>query len=849
MADPLRRHLVPYQTLFFKMDKTSSSNENTGSSSSTGQDGAGGAATMTMGDIVEKAGQETTVSPNYFFGRDKDVQLAEIFKRPVLISTLAWPFSSARGAILATIDPDNLWLTNRGVQLATSGYYSISYTLHLRTAVSVGGTAFGCVQQQLVQDGYPNDTGDWPLDPAAADSVNTCLQGEHTFCLDAACSNGCEDTLPWISPYSAHILGTTPGFQRVVFYVRSPLSNSVDVTTVAQGTIKVWAWASNVVLNTPIQRESGVVRKGGKTLASRGPVGTTAEAFRGAFGALKRVPMIGSFAATGEAVAGAVGGLADYFGFTRESAYSMAQPMQPRMFSSLTHQSGGDSSVVISGDPKSCVTIDPTVSGSSSADQMSYAYLSNVGWTVLGYYPWTTAQTPGTGLAAIPVTPVALRVETGKGYLSPLGLVGACHSQWHGSMRYRLKVFSSTNHRGRLQIIYSPNLVATPYTLDPTNISKNIIYDVEACEQLEFVVHWAQTVNLLTLKVRDVTTGMTTFAGEANGQFLIRVSSQLSAPDTGASVIVELAVTPDSNVQYFMPIEPTFTMESGEITYEEVLAGVDSDTTALPTLFFGSAEGSIRALVQRVTFYTTAYLGSKKTVTGSGIGVGWMTPVQQNFILIDEVVPNNSVFDYTHWRCGVGWLPSEVAATYTINPNPTGPGQSFLSVLQTMYYARRGGLRWKIVFSPIASANISAPGQWTNFTAGRRYLPATGAYAIESDYYTVCSTLAGGSTGGSELFSTVNREEFSLQLNNGVEFQVPFQNKRRYVSPRYFSNALSVTQPERFVTQCLVHGMIPNNMIATSVEFGGAMTGKIYVGGADDFTLTGFRRVPYITGF
>jgi hypothetical protein len=808
---------------------------------------------MPATDVLGRVGIPTATQPDLFFGYDDMADLDSFLARPVLIASYTWAGTDAIGASLANFNPHSLWLTNAAVARKLNDFYRISFDLTVRTSISTSATSFGILQHQWLTHGYAVPSAMTEADSSTADNVNTCMQGRFTHELDAAESGDVELTIPWMSPDPFHVLGTTLSMGRVVVYVRQPLGNSVNMSEIMPTTVRVWAYASNVRLDVPMERHSGkasaaYVRKLAdrkRQAGAKGGVEQAADALRAGFGAVKSVPFIGQFAAVGETVAGAVGAIANFFGFTKERFVSPLTQSRLMTLSAQYPTDGVDSSRILALTQKASVSIDPRITGGDGVDEMSYAFLSAYGATRLTYFTWTTAQAVGTVLTTISVCPTANKVETANRFYSALGFVGRHFQYWHGSMLYRVRVGFSAQHRGKLQIIYFPNLVLTPFTEDPTNISGNIIWEVEAGEPLDFTINWAVAKNFLRLIPVSATATLpdTSITASCNGAFQIRVQSLLTAPDNAATVYGEVYATPAPDIQYYLPADSSgFVIESAILpsSCRNLIghAGAD-DATYLPSVAFGDLVGSVRALVQRSTLYSKCSFTPKSAFTDPVGDSGRGNPVNFGYFVPDVVFP---VMD----SGPLPWLPISAIPGGT-SPNftmgATACVNTPLATLSQMYASKRGSTRWKMTIpqnqttigttqSPLYV--VIARGIYTGLQAAATFAGSWNADRAHAGG--AVSSLYGGGSGGCEIFD--------VNAMHGAEWVIPYQTPSRFVNPHYYPTIASsqTDLPGFWITVSLFLSVATCGQFA--VDYPWWNSGLLFVAGGDDISFTNFRRVP-----
>lgn len=207
---------------------------------------------------------------------------------------------------------------------------------------------------------------------------------------------------------------------------------------------------------------------------------------------------------------------------------------KPRLFSTLAVDEGRDNAYKLTLDPKSEVTIDPSLIGLPSEDSLAIANIVEREG-VIAFFDWDGSWLVGHVMAQFPVTPAICDSVPGivtptklRLNMPPVAYVSAPFRYWTGSLIYRVQFVASKYHRGRIRVTYFPGPTAILPAVDYTNVAHNHIIDLSETRDFSFSVGWAQANNWgSTFPVTgDYTTpasGYTTGMNVGNGYLLFDV--------------------------------------------------------------------------------------------------------------------------------------------------------------------------------------------------------------------------------------------------------------------------------------------------------------------------------------
>lgn len=770
---------------------------------------------------------------------------SDFWDRWTYITTASWPSTSTYGTQVMNFDPITALLQSPSIARKFANFNRLCWdSVEVRIVMVTSQTQFG----HLIFGAIPNgteiyagtdatySTSAMSIGTIAADTlptVNQLTHGLHGH-MSPQTSAPLVFELPWISARDSlaiQDISTTGawggGHQsqwRILGVVVEALGNATNMASIANGTFTVYARFRGMRLQAPIQFQSK---------KEKGRVGKAAESVRNIASALKPLPIVGEIAEGVELVSSAVGAVADFFGFTRETNAKDMDRAVLFLNADLPFADGVDSGVSLSLLRGNKVSIDPALGGSPGVDCEAFSdVLPREG--LLTTTAWTTSQTVGTSLLGFGVCPTnyVWPALNGLAYPTPAGWIGEHFENWRGTMHYTVRVHASPLHRGLLQVIWNPT-TQSPYTgaADPTNVTFNRIIEVRGDTVFHFTVGWQHPALFLRSALRN---RLINFNAEApgfdNGFVSVRIAGELSAPDPSASVTVEVYQSADPDMVFAnpcgLPDDFQFQAEEGEgpdsMSDTELVPGSPGDPTAVA---MGEVVTSIRTLLQRPCFVGTVD-ASYPIVTHPRT-----VPVIFGYAWVPIVGPRTVL--------GLGAF-NNYAFTSANTQIPADP----VSTLAPMYLGWRGSLRYKFVLYPTTGYNDgSTDGTWTLTDA----FVAHASRVDQIQTFQRDNAVAGTGTYGDTLGSASGTATYKFcglansgQWNglNMLEFNLPHYYPRRYTLTRVIP-AGTITDAGAFLS---IRGTLKGNQ-TTAGQF---HAGRILRSVGDDFSLVQFRFVPTI---
>lgn len=405
--------------------------------------------------------------------------LSDLFGRDILILRQALSSSdTAHTPMLGYFDPLWKYLTSDFVVAHMANYRQFRGGLHLTVRMSTPGLCVGAYIMQAICEGGPAQEL-FEVDDYHKDNIFTSTQDEFGI-LNAEMSNVLEFDLPWVSWLLSQQLPTMgagePRCWRLQLYPLAPLQSTTS--TAVTGTIEVFArLMPGYELGNSFLEGRDRFPVGARTGAVSSSVGQIAAGISGLGGGL---PFIAPLARPLASALDALGGVASWFGYTREPAPKEPQPMlTSRLFSSLAHVDGCDTGEPTGLYAGNALSTDPRVGGGEGEDVASFESLFKR-WTYMGGFtvPDTMAVGP---VGWVPVTPyLYTTTATGAMVTTTAGYVGTPFTQWKGSMEYLIYIPSGPTVRGRMLVCWDPQQTTGPpaYPVDPSQFVKNVAIDL-----------------------------------------------------------------------------------------------------------------------------------------------------------------------------------------------------------------------------------------------------------------------------------------------------------------------------------------------------------------------------------
>jgi hypothetical protein len=375
-------------------------------------------------------------------------------------------------------------------------------------------------------------------------------------------------------------------------------------------TIMAYAWLEDVELSG--FTDAGVLQAK-KEYVGNGQISGPASTVASIASRLSDAPVIGGFAKATEMVAGAVGSVASYFGFTNVPNIRDVEPFKPTAFHTLASSSISEPINKLSLQPKQEIAIGATHDGGPAEDELSIKSLVTRESFLTGSL-WSTTDATDKILFTTAITPQLLNVSVSSGktivYATPMHYVSRLFKYWRGDLIFRFKIIRSQFHRGRINIAWdttASNLASGPVTGQPTVF--NVVMDLEEDDEVELRVPYLQSKPFQKLWSNSSefvmwSNGATPTGGTAdsNGVLQVRVLSQLTAPEASSDVDLLVFVRGGDEMEFAVPVNPPELATHMVLQSKKTYINMGADTKSDPQVYdemFGERIVSLRELLHR----------------------------------------------------------------------------------------------------------------------------------------------------------------------------------------------------------------------------------------------------------
>lgn len=419
------------------------------------------------------------------------------------------------------------------------------------------------------------------------------------------------------------------------YVVFSPLDVALPTASTSL-TVQTFAWMTDVELMTPTTK---LALQGDEY--GTGPVSSVATAVANAAGYLTKIPIIGNFARATQIGAGSVGRIASLFGYTNVPNINNVEPMY---IMSAPHLATAEISTPYQKlvlDPKTELSIDPTIFGLKGEDELSLAYLKGKE-SLFGITAFNTSQAVGTIIFNARVTPTLNRninidsaATTTVGwrtYHTPLSYLANIFKHWRGALKIRIKAVCTKYHKGRLKIAFDPiNNISTIST--QTNEAYTYILDLSETDEITITIPYHQGIAWLGVENSqeddwNLGGNLAPRYERDNGMISMSVFNTLEAPNTPSNVPLLFYISGGDDFEYANPqswignggtsYTPSFFALQGEESYNVTFGTVSTPHPDRYGLNFGESVLSLRKLLHRSQITDTVMLPNS---TGSGTTV------------------------------------------------------------------------------------------------------------------------------------------------------------------------------------------------------------------------------------
>lgn len=773
---------------------------------------------------------------NSFYNVDTDVvSLSKFLSRPVKIFSKQIIPAIISPVLFDFINP-TLFFSNKRVINRMNNFKNFKCDLCFRFMVNGSPFHYG----RWIAAAVPNTGNDVFITPTTITDISgigILSQLPHVYISPTTDQGGCL-RLPYLHHYNSFDLtkGEHLSTGTIVLGEMSPLK-LLSATSADSVTLSVMCWAENVVFGAPTQTNiPGLLPQSGDEYGN-GVISKPLSVLAQVAGALARIVAIRPYALASQQLLNLGANIAVSLGFSKPAIVSDMMYMVPRTIPNLSSATQHDPIYKLTYDDKQEVTHDPSVVGLARKDEMLIKSLIEKE-TYIGKFAWTGIRTPETTLINYVVTPSLHLPGSGVGSaqklcLPPLAYIGQMFRLWRGSLRFRFVCVASSFHRGRLRITYDPNgLTPAQQTAGVEhNIAYTYIWDISENHEVVVDVGYMSHIPYCRVQRPGLTpianmispTPPTRDAAFDNGILNITVLNDLTANgalNTDIEILAFICAGPD--FEYCDPTDglDNFSLfpQSGELMEDDLMAStavvpnitfgvyIPSSDKA-PVVHHGDPVTSLRYILKRYCTYTTFPV----------IGLPANSTASINIV--------TSAFPFHRGKAPGGMhLAGGGSYNYCFNTP--------LAWCSAMFYARRGGVRWRLRDSSSGLTIPSVRVIRNSSSSTHVYLatPVTAGTSVSDAAKKSITALNTSGNSGMAVGTSIDG------FKTHVDCEVPYLSPRRYFSPRLGDNSLNHNQG------ITITALATNNSTAPGKE--GSLTA--YISAADDFSLSGFVATPYV---
>lgn len=435
--------------------------------------------------VDNSAGDEEKVQyvPNPIASADAtaNTDLARFLSRPTLIDARAWTTATSVGYLGAGIEPWYLYLNNSVIKQKLTNYAYLRAKLCLKFVVNATPFHFGLLRTAYEPNTNVANTGSRSTvirtNPSSDTPLLIPLSQLPGVWIHPSDNSGGHLELPffkatnWLSLQTAAEAKTMGTLK----YFVAAILGAATATASTSITLDTFAWLEDVELSAATAE---------LTLQAKdeydGPVSSVASAVASVSKRLETAPVIGKFARATTIGAGAIADIASMFGFTNVPVIKDYAPVVNMAGPPLASGEIGVPVHKLTLDPKQELSVDPTLHGIGSEDEMALSTVLQKK-SVLTPIGWSTADTVGTCIFTARVSPMlfgrqdifdaGLVARSTRVYHTPMSYVGMMFQHWRGDVIFDFEVVCTKFHKGRLKISWDP--VGTG---GATSLPENVVY-------------------------------------------------------------------------------------------------------------------------------------------------------------------------------------------------------------------------------------------------------------------------------------------------------------------------------------------------------------------------------------
>lgn len=645
-----------------------------------------------------KVGFSASLPPASIADSMGNVSLNDFLSRPVKIASLTWSEGDATG-VQYLYNPWTLFFNTSYIKNKLANYAWIKCDLKVKIMVNASPFYYGAAL--LSYEPLPNFHPSSITTGAGTEYFVAHSQRPHVWIYPQN-NEGGEMTLPFLSPQNWISTLNYSNFDdmgKLWLTVATPLQQANGVSSSGVSII-MYAWAENIVLSGP---STGLTMQA-KDEYGTGPVSSVASAIATAAGYLSTVPVIGKFMTATQIGATAVSSIASKFGYCNTPVIDDTMPIRPTPLPLLASTEQGYPIEKLVIDPKNELSVDPSIAGLSSNDELCVSHLAGRE-SYLTQFTWTTSNNTDDLLFSTAVSPIQFQIGATANPLiqmTPICWLSQMFGAWRGDIIFRFRFICTQYHRGRVRIVYDPSGDSTTNVLNTVatqSVCFNEVVDLTKDTNVEIRVPysqalaWCKTVQPTSSSDVLYTVGSgTTFKhtpNQTNGTLALRCVTALTAPVAASTIYCFVSVRGAENFELAQPNEvyrrySTFTPQSADeydATVSDLLVIGNKPSTSSPERYLINYGENIISLRQILRRYMLSRIVTQISPTASALNSTYV-----NFYRM----PRAFGFDPNGNETANGLITPASSFSFNFTPVTT------LSFVSMCFIGYRGAVNWSV---------------------------------------------------------------------------------------------------------------------------------------------------------
>lgn len=432
----------------------------------------------------------------------RDASLEDFFSRPLRIGSTDW---NVGATLNASYYPWDLYFKNSQVVNRIANYKILSAEMCVKVLINGNAFHYGrAILSYTPMMGYDDLTRTRAL--ISADIVGLS-QRPHVY-IDPSTSQGGCIALPFtwwqnaldITSDSFDATGTTD-FERIGRLDLKSLNELKHANGATDSaTIDIFVWARNVKYAVPTAVEPADISPQSLSLLDYDDICPQADEYTGSGVVSKpamavanylnkvKAPIIQPYITATALGAQCVGAIANLFGYSRPVMLE-GKRYQLNTKQNMAVSNMEDDAAKLSVDAKQELTIDPSIYGLSTKDELDLLHIAQVE-SYLTTFTWPVAKSQEEMIGCVlvdPVVPVKYQTEL---HFPAITFASVPFNRWRGSIKYRFQVVCSKFHRGRIKVVYDPSATSSSANY---NTAYTTIVDISNTTDFTVVAGWGQS--------------------------------------------------------------------------------------------------------------------------------------------------------------------------------------------------------------------------------------------------------------------------------------------------------------------------------------------------------------------